>query len=74
MEPRDIALAQALADVASIAIAQDQRGARRCRTRRATSSTPSTAESVIEQAKGMIAQHGKVTMDQSLQPASRLRA
>ena len=69
MEPRDIALAQALADVASIAIAQDQ-AARDGAVREGNLQHALDSRVVIEQAKGMIAQHGKVTMDQAF---NRLR-
>ena len=58
----DVALAQALADVASIAIVQD--GANRLATTRELQLQHALdSRVIIEQAKGMIAEHESVTMD-----------
>lgn len=66
----DIALAQAFADVASIAIVQAQAAQRsEVRTRQLQEALVSRV--VIEQAKGMIAEHSKVEMTEAF---SRLRA
>jgi GAF domain-containing protein len=70
LTPGDVALAQALADVASIAIVQDQ-AARSGAIREGHLQQALDSRVVIEQAKGMIAEHGKITMDQAF---SRLRA
>lgn len=70
LDPADIALAQALADVASITIVQDQ-AARSGARREDDLQHALDSRIVIEQAKGMIAEHGKLTMDQAF---TRLRA
>ena len=64
LDPADVALAQALADVASIAIAQDQ-AVRSGAIREDNLQHALDSRIVIEQAKGMIAEHGKLTMDQA---------
>lgn len=66
----DIALAQALADVASIAIVQDQ-ATRLAAIREGHLQNALTSRIKIEQAKGMIAEHARVDMDQAF---NRLRA
>jgi GAF domain-containing protein len=66
----DVALAQALADVASIAIIQDQ-AARDAAVRESQLHHALTSRIAIEQAKGMIAAHSGVDMDDAF---SRLRA
>jgi GAF domain-containing protein len=66
----DVALARALAHVASIAIAQDQ-GTRRATLREGQLQHALTSRIAIEQAKGMIAERGKVDMDTAF---ARLRA
>ena len=58
----DIALAQALADVASIAILQDQ-AARDAAIRETHLQHALTSRIAIEQAKGMIAEYGGTTME-----------
>ncbi len=70
LDPGDVALAQALADVASIAIVQDQ-AARSSAIREGNLQHALDSRIVIEQAKGMLAEHGKLTMDQAF---NRLRA
>ena len=60
----DIALAQALADVASIAIVQDQ-AMRDATIREGHLQHALTSRIAIEQAKGMIAEHHQVDMDQA---------
>jgi GAF domain-containing protein len=65
----DIALAQALADVASIAILQDQ-ATRLAAVREGHLQHALTSRIKIEQAKGMIAEHAGVDMDQAF---NRLR-
>jgi len=65
----DIALAQALADVASIAIVQDQT-TRSAALREGQLQHALESRIVIEQAKGMIAAHADVDMDSAF---SRLR-
>jgi GAF domain-containing protein len=70
LDPGDVALAQALADVASIAIVQDQ-AARSGAIREGNLQHALDSRIVIEQAKGMLAEHGKLTMDQAF---NRLRA
>jgi GAF domain-containing protein len=60
----DIALAQALADVASIAIVQDQ-AMRDATIREGHLQHALTSRIAIEQAKGMIAEHNQVDMDQA---------
>lgn len=70
LDPRDIALAQALADVASIAIIQDQ-VSRNGAIREGNLQHALDSRVVIEQAKGMIAEHGKLPMDQAF---TRLRS
>ena len=66
----DVALAQALADVASIAIIQDQ-ATRDAVIREGHLQHALNSRTVIEQAKGMIAEHNRIDMDQAF---SRLRA
>jgi GAF domain-containing protein len=65
----DVALAQALADVASIAIIQDQ-ATRDAAVREGHLQHALNSRIVIEQAKGMIAERSKVDMDEAF---SRLR-
>lgn len=60
----DVALAQALADVASIAIVQDQ-AAREAAIREGRLQHALTSRILIEQAKGILAEHGDVDMDQA---------
>lgn len=66
----DIALARALADVASIAIVQDQ-ATRLAAIREGHLQHALTSRIKIEQAKGMIAEHARVDMDQAF---NRLRS
>jgi ANTAR domain./GAF domain. len=66
----EIALAQALADVASIAIVQDQ-AVRQAAIREGHLQHALTSRITIEQAKGMIAERGGVGMDDAF---ARLRA
>jgi GAF domain-containing protein len=66
----EIALAQALADVASIAIVQDQ-ATRQAAIREGHLQHALTSRIVIEQAKGMIAERAHVDMDAAF---NRLRA
>jgi anti-anti-sigma factor len=66
----DVALAQALADVASIAIMQDQ-AVRDAAIRERQLQHALNSRIAIEQAKGMIAEHDGVEMDDAF---SRLRA
>jgi transcriptional regulator with GAF, ATPase, and Fis domain len=70
LPPTDIALAQALADVASIAVVQDQ-AARLAAIREGHLQHALTSRIKIEQAKGMIAEYANVDMDQAF---NRLRA
>jgi GAF domain-containing protein len=65
----DVGLAQALADVASIAIIQDQ-AARDAADREAQLQHALNSRIAIEQAKGMLAEHGGVGMDEAF---NRLR-
>ena len=65
----DIELAQALADVASIAIIQDQ-AARDAAIREERLQHALNSRIAIEQAKGMLAEHGNVDMDEAF---TRLR-
>lgn len=65
----DIALARALADVASIAIVQDQ-ATRLAAIREGHLQNALTSRIKIEQAKGMIAEYARVDMDQAF---NRLR-
>lgn len=66
----DVALARALADVASIAVVQDQ-AVRLAAIREGNLQHALTSRIKIEQAKGMLAEHGRVDMDQAFH---RLRA
>lgn len=66
----DVALAQALADVASIAIIQDQ-ATRDAAIREGHLQHALNSRIAIEQAKGMIVEHNKIDMDAAF---SRLRA
>jgi GAF domain-containing protein len=66
----DVALAQALADVASIAIVQDQ-ATRDASIREGHLQHALTSRIAIEQAKGMIAEHHHVDMDEAF---ARLRS
>jgi GAF domain-containing protein len=66
----DVALAQALADVASIAIIQDQ-ATRNAAVREGHLQHALYSRIAIEQAKGMIAEHNRVDMDDAF---FRLRA
>jgi GAF domain-containing protein len=65
----DIALARALADVASIAMVQDQ-ATRQAAIREGQLQYALNSRIAIEQAKGMLAEHGGVDMDQAI---ARLR-
>jgi GAF domain-containing protein len=60
----DVDLAQALADVASIAIMQDQ-AARNAAEREARLQHALNSRIAIEQAKGMLAEHGAVDMNEA---------
>jgi GAF domain-containing protein len=66
----DLTLTQALADVASIAIVQDQ-AMRDAEIREGHLQHALTSRIAIEQAKGMIAEHNQVDMDQAF---ARLRS
>lgn len=66
----DVALAQALADVASVAIVHDK-AIRVARIRKGHLQHALTSRIAIEHAKGMIAEHGQVDMDEAF---VRLRA
>ena len=70
LSPQDVALAQALADVASIAIVQD-RATRDAALREGHLQRALDSRIAIEQAKGMIAERNNVGMDEAF---SRLRA
>jgi GAF domain-containing protein len=70
LSDEDVALAQALADVASITILQDQ-AARDAAIREGHLEHALTSRIAIEQAKGMIAEHRHIGMDQAF---STLRA
>ena len=64
LSPDDIILAQALADVASIAIVQDQT-TRQAAVRENQLESALSSRIVIEQAKGMIAERDGIDMDQA---------
>ncbi|MGZ4741101.1 MAG: GAF and ANTAR domain-containing protein [Ilumatobacteraceae bacterium] len=66
----EVALAQALADVASIAMVQDQ-ATRQAAIREGHLQHALLSRIVIEQAKGMLAERGRIEMDEAF---SRLRA
>jgi GAF domain-containing protein len=66
----DILLARALADVATIALVQDQ-ATRAAALRERNLQHALDSRVVIEQAKGMIAEHGRVDLDEAF---SRLRS
>jgi GAF domain-containing protein len=66
----DIDLAQALADVASIAIIQDQ-SARDAAIREDRLQHALNSRIAIEQAKGMLAEHGNVDMDEAFKRLRR---
>lgn len=70
LTPSDIALAQALADVATIVIIQDQ-ATRHAAVREGTLQHALTSRLVIEQAKGMMAERRNIDMDVAF---SQLRA
>jgi GAF domain-containing protein len=70
LSPQDVALAQALADVASIAIVQD-RATRDAALREGQLQRALDSRIAIEQAKGMIAERNNVGMDEAF---LRLRA
>jgi transcriptional regulator with GAF, ATPase, and Fis domain len=70
LPPTDVALAQALADVASIAIVQDE-ATRLAAIRQGHLQHALHSRIKIEQAKGMIAEHARVDMDRAF---NRLRA
>jgi GAF domain-containing protein len=70
LSPQDVALAQALADVASIAIVQD-RATREAAVREGHLQRALDSRIAIEQAKGMIAERNAVGMDEAF---ARLRA
>ena len=69
LTPADVNLAQALADVASIAIIQDQ-AARDAAIREDRLQHALNSRVAIEQAKGMLAEHSNVDMDEAF---TRLR-
>lgn len=69
LSPSDVDLARALADVASIAIIQDQ-AARDAADREARLQHALNSRVAIEQAKGMLAEHAAVDMDEAF---NRLR-
>ncbi|MCX6522599.1 MAG: GAF and ANTAR domain-containing protein [Actinobacteria bacterium] len=69
LPPTDVALAQALADVASIAVVQDQ-ATRLAAVREGNLQHALTSRISIEQAKGMVAEYARVDMDQAF---ARLR-
>jgi transcriptional regulator with GAF, ATPase, and Fis domain len=69
LPPTDVALAQALADVASIAVVQDQ-AARLAAIREGHLQHALTSRIKIEQAKGMIAEFARIDMDRAF---NRLR-
>ncbi|HPU40278.1 MAG TPA: GAF and ANTAR domain-containing protein, partial [Microthrixaceae bacterium] len=62
--PSDVVLARALADVASIAIVQDQ-ATREAAIREGQLQHALTSRISIEQAKGMLAEHAQVDMDRA---------
>jgi transcriptional regulator with GAF, ATPase, and Fis domain len=70
LPPTDVALARALADVASIAVVQDQ-AARLAAIREGQLQHALTSRIKIEQAKGMIAESARVDMDTAF---NRLRS
>jgi GAF domain-containing protein len=70
LSPQDVALAQALGDVASIAIVQD-RATREAALREGQLQRALDSRIAIEQAKGMIAERNAVGMDEAF---ARLRA
>jgi GAF domain-containing protein len=70
LPPADIALAQALADVASIAVVQDQ-ATRLAAIREGHLQHALISRVAIEQAKGMVAEYAHVDMDQAF---ARLRS
>jgi GAF domain-containing protein len=70
LSPQDVALAQALADVASIAIVQD-RATRDAALREGQLQRALDSRIAIEQAKGMIAERNNVGMDEAF---ARMRA
>ena len=70
LPPTDIALARALADVASIAVVQDQ-ATRLAAIREGHLQHALTSRIAIEHAKGMIAEYAQIDMDQAF---GRLRA
>lgn len=70
MPERDVHLAQALADVASIAILQDQ-AVRKAQVQAVELQHALDSRVAIEQAKGMLAEHGQVDMDEAFR---RMRA
>lgn len=69
LPPSDVALAHALADVASIAVVQDQ-ATRLAAIREGHLQHALTSRIAIEQAKGMVAEFARVDMDQAF---ARLR-
>jgi len=66
----DVDLAQALADVASIAIMQDQ-AARDAAEREGRLQHALNSRIAIEQAKGMLAEHGTIDMDEAFKQLRR---
>jgi hypothetical protein len=64
LDPQDIAVGQALADVSSIAIAQDDAN-RKASARELRLENALLSRIVIEQAKGMIGEWGSLTMDEA---------
>jgi GAF domain-containing protein len=70
LSPADVLLARALADVATIALVQDQ-ATRAAAVRERDLQHALDSRVVIEQAKGMIAEHGHLDLDEAF---SRLRS
>lgn len=66
LPPEDLVLGQALADVATIGILQEQ-AIRRGEVVNEQLQTALNSRVVIEQAKGVLAQHGGLTMDQAFE-------
>jgi GAF domain-containing protein len=70
LSPSEVAIAQALADVASVVIVQDE-VVRSGAIREGNLQHALNSRVVIEQAKGMLAEHGDLTMEEAF---NRLRA
>ena len=79
----DVVVAQALADIATIAILQNRTAVEADERQRPAHRAPSTSRIVIEQAKGMIAERQRIAIDEAFdrlrtprpqpQPAPRRR-